>query len=81
MYILIMSKLIAVSDEAYAKLKRLKNNDSFSKAILRLVDKPKRKSLLDVINSWDSESRERLADSLEAVYKDRNKWKMKRVEL
>jgi predicted CopG family antitoxin len=76
-----MSKLIAVSDEAYEKLKCLKNGNSFSKTILQLIEKPKKKSLLEVINSWDNESREKFADSVEAVYKERKKWKLKRVEL
>ena len=74
-----MSKLIAVSDEAYDKLKRLKNNESFSKVILKLVEKPKRKSLLDLINSWDEKSRNDIADDIDSVYKNRKSWKLKRA--
>ncbi|HIH21795.1 MAG TPA: hypothetical protein HA222_04025 [Candidatus Diapherotrites archaeon] len=76
-----MARLIAVSDEAYDKLKRLKNDASFSKAILRLIEKPAKPSLLDVINSWDNKEREVLANDIESVYKKRKKWKMKRVDI
>lgn len=72
-----MSKIIAVSDEAYNRLKRIKDNDSFSKVILRLTDKPNTKSLLDVINSWAPD--EELAKNVEEAYKNRKNFKFKRV--
>ena len=75
-----MSKLIAVSDEAYEKLKRLKNGGSFSTAILGLIDKPRKRSLLNFIDSLDIGVGRKLADDVERVYKKRAKWKLKRVE-
>ena len=74
-----MSKVISVSDETYTRLSRIKNGQSFSRTILKLMDKPEKKSLSDVLKSIGSQPE--LADSVEEVYKMRDKIKMRKVNL
>ncbi|MBI4044098.1 MAG: antitoxin VapB family protein [Candidatus Diapherotrites archaeon] len=77
-----MTKVISVSDEAYDRLKREKReNDSFSKAIIRLTEPAgKKNDILTFVKSIDPSIRERLAKNVEAAYKKMRKLKFKRVE-
>ena len=74
-----MTKIISVSDEAYERLKRMKDGSSFSKTIIRLTDKTKKKNLMDVVGSWKAD--EKLAKDIEAAYSERDKSGLKRVTL
>ncbi|MBI2669319.1 antitoxin VapB family protein [Candidatus Woesearchaeota archaeon] len=48
-----MTKVISISDQAYGELSGIKNTgESFSGVILRVVQKEKRKSLLDFFGKW-----------------------------
>ena len=77
-----MTKVISVSDEAYDRLKREKReNDSFSKAIIRLTEPAgKKNDILTFVKSINPSVRERLAKNVEDAYKKMRKLKFKRVE-
>ncbi len=47
-----MTKVISLTDEAYEKLVRLKNSDSFSKTILKLTESVKKKPLTYFAGKW-----------------------------
>ncbi len=48
-----MVKVISLSNEAYTKLKSKKIGDkSFSEVVIELIDKEKRKSILDFAGAW-----------------------------
>lgn len=73
-----MTKMISVSDDAYRKLASIKGNKSFSKAILELTEKPSPKSLLEFVGIWKNDVE--AGRKAEEVYKERKRWKLKRVE-
>ena len=74
-----MVKMVSLSDEAYCKLKRIKNNDSFSEVILKLLGRPEKKTLLDLVSSWERD--EELAKNIEKAYRGRKRAKLKEVKL
>jgi len=74
-----MAKVIAVSDDAYEKLKRIKGSDSFSKAIIRLMEPKKRRTLLEIVESWGPD--EEFARKIEEAHAQVRKMKFRRVEL
>lgn len=48
-----MTKVISISDDAYDGLKEVKSeNESFSRVILRIIEKEKRKTVLDFFGKW-----------------------------
>lgn len=51
-FILRMTKIISISDEAYDRLKRLKGKRSFTQTILALTDS-KKKSPLEFAGMWE----------------------------
>lgn len=74
-----MSKLIAVSDEAYDKLKHLKNGESFSKAILRLIERPKTSpSVMAFAGIF--KDKPAVIKAMEDAYSLRKKWKIRNVD-
>jgi len=64
-----MTKIISVSDEAYERIKRVKDGSSFSKTIMRLTGSGKKKNLLDVVKGWEAD--EGIAKNIEAAYSAR----------
>ncbi len=74
-----MAKVIAVSDEAYERLKRMKGSDSFSKAILGLTEPKKRKTFYEIMEAWKPD--EKFAKCVEEAYTQVRKMNLKRVEL
>ena len=53
MYLIVMTKVISISEEAYNQLSELKeDNDSFSKVVLRIAKKVKKVSLLEFAGKW-----------------------------
>ncbi len=74
-----MVKMVSLSDEAYYKLKKIKNNDSFSGVILKLIENSGKESTVDLVSGWKRD--EELAAGVERVYAKRNEAKLKKVEL
>jgi predicted CopG family antitoxin len=72
-----MSKLISVSDEVYETLKRQKNGKSFSEVIKSMYEKPV-KTPFDVIKDWNPSPE--FIEGLEKTYRERGKWKLKKVK-
>ncbi|MDO8428686.1 MAG: antitoxin VapB family protein [Candidatus Diapherotrites archaeon] len=76
-----MAKLIAVSEPAYQELKNLKKeNESFSKVILRLTTQEKQKPLTYFSGLWKNE-KEFIGQLEKMVTEDRKKTKLRSVEL
>lgn len=73
-----MTRVISISDEAYDRLKAVKNGRSFSETIIGLTGGEK-KDLLDIVMSRSPNHE--LADAVEEVYKKRNRFKFRKVEL
>lgn len=57
-----MTKIISVSDEAYERLKRIKGDRSFTKVVLDLTER-KRRKLSDFAGIWAN------APEMDAIYK------------
>lgn len=72
-----MVKVVTISDESYEELKKWKGNKSFSETILRLTKKRSNKNLLEFIKNMKPNPE--LADAIESVYKERYKYKLKKV--
>lgn len=72
-----MVKVVTISDESYEELKKWKGNKSFSETILRLTKKRSTKNLLEFIKNMKPNPG--LADAIESVYKERYKYKLKKV--
>ncbi|MBI5331940.1 MAG: antitoxin VapB family protein [Candidatus Aenigmarchaeota archaeon] len=54
-----MTKVISISDEAYEKLAAIKDrNESFSKAVVRLVSKSNKRSILEFAGKWSGDIKE-----------------------
>jgi predicted CopG family antitoxin len=73
---IIMTKIISISDSAYKRLKKIKNENSFSEVIMGLTERPE-KRLLDIVLSRPSD--EDFAKNLEAAYKRRRTANIKKV--
>ena len=74
-----MAKLIALSEEAYKELFRLKSKkESFSTVVLGLIAKKKRKSLLDFAGKWPGE-KARMERVFDKILKERHSYKMRKV--
>jgi predicted CopG family antitoxin len=79
-YIAKMTKVISVSDEAYEGLKDMKSEgDSFSKVIIKLVEKERRKSLLDFFGKWPGPKNE-LDKIKKSLSKERESFKTREVK-
>jgi predicted CopG family antitoxin len=75
-----MHKTITISEEAYEALARMKSeNESFTEAILRLVKKKEKGTLLDYVKSLEPD--EEFAELLEEVVKERELVTLKDVKL
>jgi predicted CopG family antitoxin len=76
-----MVKVISLSNEAYERLKALKNGEkSFSDVVIEITPKVKKKSIMDFVGMWKDDS-----DYWEKFEKDirrsRNNAKMRGVKL
>ena len=71
-----MVKVISLSNEAYARLKAIKNgNKSFSDIIIEIVPPVKKKSLMDFAGIWkDDKEWDKINKK---IYEDRKKFKLK----
>jgi predicted CopG family antitoxin len=77
---LMAHKTITISEEAYAALARMKTeNESFTEAILRLVKKKEKGTLLDYIKSLEPD--EEFAELLKEVLKERKLVTLKAARL
>jgi len=48
-----MVKMVSLSEDAYRILKEVKKRDeSFSKAVIRLVEKPKKRDIMEFAGAW-----------------------------
>ncbi len=75
-----MTRVISISDEAYGRLKAMKNGGSFSEAIIGLTGgENSAKRLLEIIESREPDHE--LADAIEEVYKKRGRFKLREVNL
>ncbi|MEK6833581.1 MAG: antitoxin VapB family protein [Nanoarchaeota archaeon] len=72
-----MVKVISLSDEAYGKLKMIKRNMSFSEVIVDLVERKKKRNLIDFVGVWSKEEGAKIKKS---VIENRKKQKMRSVE-
>ena len=75
-----MMRVISLSDDAYDRLKELKNEgESFSKVVNRLASSVKKKSILDFAGKWPGGTEE--LDRIEKIiYEDRKRFKLRKVE-
>lgn len=75
-----MVKVISLSNEAYERLKALKRDGSFSDVVIELIDKKKKRNIMDFFGIWkeDSDEWEKIKNR---IYKDRKKAKLREVKL
>ena len=74
-----MTKVISLSENAYATLKRLKRpNESFSEVILRMSGHKKQRSILEFAGSWKGDD---IDEVFSIVAKDRESSASRRIDL
>ncbi len=74
-----MVKVISLSNEAYEKLKRIKNGKSFSEIVVELVDRKKdRKGLMNFAGIFANDKD--WANKMNEIIKDRKNIKMREVK-
>lgn len=75
-----MTRVISLSDDAYAKLKELKNEgESFSEVVKRVVPSAKKKDIMDLWGKWPGGKEE--LDRIEKILRsDRKSVKLRPVE-
>ena len=70
-----MTRVISISDSAYEELVSLKeSNESFSKVVLKLASKEKKKSILEFAGKWNG-SNEELDSIFKKILKERHSYK------
>lgn len=75
-----MTKIISVSDEAYGQLQEIKKeHESFSKVILRVMEKEKRKPLMAFFGKWPGPTKE-LDQIKKQLEEDRQHFSMKEIQ-
>lgn len=74
-----MTRIISVSDDAYERLKRMKGEDSFSRAIIKLTEPREKKTLLEIIETWGPD--EEFAKKVEEAHAQVRKMKFRRFDL
>jgi predicted CopG family antitoxin len=75
----LMTKVISLSEKAYATLKKLKRGDeSFSDVVLRLSEEEKRESILRFSGAWKGDD---IDDVFETVMKDRKRAISRKIEI
>jgi len=75
-----MTKVISLSDEAYAELKRLKGEgESFSKVVIKLVKKDRKEGIMEFAGVWKNKPDAKKI--FKEVIKDRKKFKLREMRL
>jgi len=73
-------KTLTISEEAYNALAKAKNRgESFTDVVLRLTTKRKAGTLLDYVHSIDPD--EELAQALEEIVKNRERFSVRSIEM
>ncbi len=77
----IMVKVISLSEEAYMKLRSIKNGRSFSETIVELIEKPKKdkKDLMEFFGIW-ADRKEELKQFEKLIEEDRKRFKLREVK-
>lgn len=73
-----MVKVVTISDESYAELKKWKGGKSFSETILGLAKTNQNQRILDFFKNL--KRNDELADAVEEAYKQRRRFKLKDVK-
>lgn len=74
-----MVKVISLSNKAYMSLKALKRgDDSFSDVVLKLAEKEKKPSIMDLAGKWPGTKEDAIAFK-KMIEQDRNKFKLREV--
>jgi len=63
-----MTKIISISDEAYEKLKRMKNERSFSKVIIELTFEKNKDNIMKFAGALSNEEADKIKKE---IYKER----------
>ena len=74
-----MTKVVTISDESYAELKKWKGSKSFSETILSLTRANKNKALLETVRRLEKSTG--LAKAVEDIYAKRQSRTLKKVNL
>ena len=75
-----MTKVISLSNKAYESLKKLKEEkDSFSDIVLKLINKEKKKSLLEFAGVWKNANE--MDKIFERIFNERYRARDRNVDL
>jgi len=75
-----MVKVISLSNEAYEKLKMLKNGKSFSEVVIELTERKSKGNLMDFFGIWAGE-KEKIERMKAMIGEDRKKFKLREADL
>ncbi len=77
----IMVKVISLSEEAYMKLKSIKNGRSFSETVVELIERPKndKKNIMDFFGIW-ADKKEEWETIKKTLEEDRKRFKLREVK-
>ena len=74
-----MTKVISLSNEAYERIKSIKNSgESFSDIVIKLVPRIKKKPLSDFLGKWTGTEKE-IGDIKKIIEEGRKKFKTREV--
>ena len=75
-----MVKVISLSNEAYEKLKSIKRDRSFSEIVVELIEKKKKKNIMDFFGIW-ANRKEEIKEMKKMIESDRRKFKLREIKL
>ena len=76
-----MTKVISLSNEAYARMKAIKNpGESFSDIVIKLLNKAKKRPLSDFLGKWSGSETE-IENIKKAIEEGRKNFKTREVNL
>lgn len=76
--VLVMTKVISLSEKAYETLKSMKKSgESFSEVVLRVAAKERKKSIMEFAGSWKGDD---IDEVFSIVLKDREQAKSREVK-
>ncbi len=75
-----MVKVISLSNDAYEKLKAIKNGKSFSEVVVELVDSRKKKRDIMKFAGIFAKDKDEWEEIKNKIYEDRKKAKMREVK-
>lgn len=73
-----MVKVISLSNEAYEKLKSLKNGRSFSEVVVDLTENKNKKNIMEFAGAF-TDNKEEWDKIKKKIYSDRKKFKLREV--